>query len=363
MWKLGTGSVPTRRWRGRENAGRRQLFEEAFVGSLDAGLLASPRPPKNAPTPALADGPRGPRLALLAVPPMWNHPSPRRRAAACLAAARRRYSRASPPQATAIRLKNHVASVGHGEPKEGPKPRQLLSLPPFPSRPLPAFSFNEASPSPSPSSSSLRVTAISWVKYYFHGVHSSVVQSHFNKGLVCSLPHFRSYPFFHVRRVFSFFSFLCFPWIKFASFAIFRFRWDAPTWMTHAWDRKEKENPWERYFPQCNFSLAASYSAKLHFFFFDSFVALESSLWSQISGVLCVEHYFVHVNCACGIDSFYASFEVLSTTIIQLTCRSSQMKWWKQGPDCIYLYQLPNQGSPGDSTRYLVGLSILMLMR
>ncbi|KAI6689744.1 hypothetical protein NL676_026572 [Syzygium grande] len=111
--------------------------------------LASRRPPKNAPTPALADGLRGPRLALLAVPPMWNHPSPRRRAAACLAAARRRYSRASPPQATAIRLKNHVASVGHGEPKEGPKPRQLL-----------------------------------WVKYYFHGVHNSVVQSHFNKGLV-----------------------------------------------------------------------------------------------------------------------------------------------------------------------------------
>ncbi|KAL3736980.1 hypothetical protein ACJRO7_025845 [Eucalyptus globulus] len=119
---------------------------------------------------------------------MWNHSSPRRLAAACAAAAaaaaRRRYSRASPPQATAIRVKNHIASVGDGEPKEGPKPRQLLSLPPFPSHPLPAFSFKEASSSSSSSSSSSRVTAISWVKYYFHGVQNSVVQSHFNKGLV-----------------------------------------------------------------------------------------------------------------------------------------------------------------------------------
>ncbi|ONK68433.1 uncharacterized protein A4U43_C05F11450 [Asparagus officinalis] len=60
-------------------------------------------------------------------------------------------------------------------PKPGPKPRQLLSLPPFPSLP---------NPLPGRKLRSDRVTAISWVKHYFDDVESSVVQSHFRKGMV-----------------------------------------------------------------------------------------------------------------------------------------------------------------------------------
>ncbi|XP_031386845.1 RNA pseudouridine synthase 3, mitochondrial [Punica granatum] len=86
---------------------------------------------------------------------------------------RRHYSRLHPPPpATVIRVSNNVARLD-SSPKEGPKPRQLLSLPPFPPHPLPASS-----------SASSHVTAISWVKYYFHGAENSIIQSLFTKGLV-----------------------------------------------------------------------------------------------------------------------------------------------------------------------------------
>ncbi|XP_024031022.1 RNA pseudouridine synthase 3, mitochondrial [Morus notabilis] len=85
----------------------------------------------------------------------------------------RQYSRIRPPAAAeagpVIRVSNNVAQLGG--PKEGPKPRQLLSLPPFPGLPLPG-------------KKSERVTAITWVKYYFEEVHDNVIQSHFNKSLV-----------------------------------------------------------------------------------------------------------------------------------------------------------------------------------
>lgn len=77
-----------------------------------------------------------------------------------------------------IRVVNNIAHLG--SPKEGPKARQLLSLPPFPSDPLPARCSTKC-----PNGKQrTRVTAISWVKYYFDEVHDSVIQSHFNKGLV-----------------------------------------------------------------------------------------------------------------------------------------------------------------------------------
>ncbi|KAL8129652.1 hypothetical protein V2J09_018807 [Rumex salicifolius] len=106
----------------------------------------------------------------------------RRRSASVLHCADRYYSRISPPSPVpaepVIRVINGVAQLGI--PKEGPKPRQLLSLPPFPSYPLPGrCSTNCLDDKPS-----RHVTAISWLKYYFEHVHDSVIQSHFNKGLV-----------------------------------------------------------------------------------------------------------------------------------------------------------------------------------
>ncbi|RWW27495.1 hypothetical protein BHE74_00032527 [Ensete ventricosum] len=93
-------------------------------------------------------------------------------------------SRIAPPSpATAepiIRVSNNVARLG--EPKEGPKPRQLLSLPPFPSTgtdPLPGRKKD-----PAAGGQPRRVTAISWVKHYFADIPPEVIQSHFNKGLV-----------------------------------------------------------------------------------------------------------------------------------------------------------------------------------
>uniref|UniRef100_A0A7C9ACH2 Pseudouridine synthase RsuA/RluA-like domain-containing protein n=1 Tax=Opuntia streptacantha TaxID=393608 RepID=A0A7C9ACH2_OPUST len=94
----------------------------------------------------------------------------------------RHYSRISRPRPAepekVIRVVNNIAHLGG--PKEGPKPRQLLSLPPFPSHPLPARCLTKC---PNEKKST-RVTAISWVKYYFDEVHDTVIQSHFNKGLV-----------------------------------------------------------------------------------------------------------------------------------------------------------------------------------
>ncbi|XP_022997125.1 RNA pseudouridine synthase 3, mitochondrial [Cucurbita maxima] len=94
--------------------------------------------------------------------------------------AARYYSRISPPPPAyarpVIRVSNNVAQLG--SPKEGSKPRQLLSLPPFPGYPLPRknqIGF---------SGESTHVTAITWVKHYFDEIHDSVIQSHFRKGLV-----------------------------------------------------------------------------------------------------------------------------------------------------------------------------------
>lgn len=88
----------------------------------------------------------------------------------------RHFSRVSPPPPdcgeSVIRVSNNITHLG--PPKAGYKPRQLLSLPPFPSHPLPGKNV-------SPNS---HTTAISWMKYYFADVAGSVIQSHFNKGLV-----------------------------------------------------------------------------------------------------------------------------------------------------------------------------------
>ncbi|KAK1275908.1 hypothetical protein QJS04_geneDACA004131 [Acorus gramineus] len=83
----------------------------------------------------------------------------------------RRLSRVSPPRPTqVIRITNNITHLG--EPKEGPQPKQLLSLPAFPNDPksLPGL----------PS----RVTALRWGKHYFADVPPFVVHNHFHKGLV-----------------------------------------------------------------------------------------------------------------------------------------------------------------------------------
>ncbi|KAI4353054.1 hypothetical protein L6164_002032 [Bauhinia variegata] len=92
----------------------------------------------------------------------------------------RHYSRISPPRPVTvkpvIRVSNNIAYLD--APNRGPKPRQLLSLPPFPSHPLPAKKSVSIPGQPA------RVTAISWVKYYFSEMWDSVIQSHFREGLV-----------------------------------------------------------------------------------------------------------------------------------------------------------------------------------
>ncbi|KAF7801407.1 RNA pseudouridine synthase 3, mitochondrial isoform X1 [Senna tora] len=92
----------------------------------------------------------------------------------------RRYSRIRPPRPVTvqpvIRVSNNIARLD--APKEGPKPRQLLSLPPFPGYPLPGKN------SISVPGQAVHVTAISWVKYYFKGMWGSVIESHFREGLV-----------------------------------------------------------------------------------------------------------------------------------------------------------------------------------
>ncbi|KAK3219054.1 hypothetical protein Dsin_013024 [Dipteronia sinensis] len=84
----------------------------------------------------------------------------------------RHYSRVRPPRPAVIRVSNNVAHLG--PPKLGPKPRQLLSLPPFPGHQLPGKNWGKPG----------HVTAVSWIKYYFDEVEDSVIQSHFNKDLV-----------------------------------------------------------------------------------------------------------------------------------------------------------------------------------
>lgn len=80
----------------------------------------------------------------------------------------------SPPTASApvIRVSNNIVYLG--PPKEGPKPLQLLSLPPFPGHPLPGRN----------STSAAYVTAISWLRYYFNEILPLQIQKHFHEGLV-----------------------------------------------------------------------------------------------------------------------------------------------------------------------------------
>ncbi|KAG2390262.1 RNA pseudouridine synthase [Vigna angularis] len=92
----------------------------------------------------------------------------------------RHYSRIQPPRPVSvkpvIRVSNNIARLD--APKKGPKPRQLLSLPPFPGHPLPAKSSNSG-----PGQRDY-VTAVNWIKYYFKGIWGSVIESHFREGLV-----------------------------------------------------------------------------------------------------------------------------------------------------------------------------------
>ncbi|CAJ2666736.1 RNA pseudouridine synthase 3, mitochondrial-like [Trifolium pratense] len=92
----------------------------------------------------------------------------------------RYYSRIRPPRSVSvdkvIRVSNNIARLD--VPKEGPKPRQLLSLPPFPCHPLPGKNTISVH------GESDRVTAVNWIKYYFKGASGSVIESHFREGLV-----------------------------------------------------------------------------------------------------------------------------------------------------------------------------------
>lgn len=104
----------------------------------------------------------------------------------CLLFLVRRYSRSVGRSALAnrcqpgIRVSNNIAHLGRQ--KEGAKPSQLLSLPPFPGHPLPG----KKAPT-GPDQPSCHVTAISWIKYYFDEIPGSLIQSHFTKGLVSIL--------------------------------------------------------------------------------------------------------------------------------------------------------------------------------
>lgn len=103
----------------------------------------------------------------------------------------RHYSRIRPPKPVSvekvIRVSNNIARLD--VPKEGPKPRQLLSLPPFPCHPLPGKNSTSA-----PGKRD-HVTAVNWIKYYFKGTSGSVIESHFREGLV-SIYYFSVSAFF-----------------------------------------------------------------------------------------------------------------------------------------------------------------------
>ncbi|KAH6820019.1 Pseudouridine synthase family protein [Perilla frutescens var. hirtella] len=86
---------------------------------------------------------------------------------------RRRKIHPPPPASSpVIRVSNHIVQLGRQ--KEDPKPRQLLSLPPFPGHLLPGRNATSAA----------YVTAISWLRYYFSDIPPRVIQKHFNEGLV-----------------------------------------------------------------------------------------------------------------------------------------------------------------------------------
>ncbi|RLM73374.1 hypothetical protein C2845_PM15G17930 [Panicum miliaceum] len=96
-------------------------------------------------------------------------------------AALRWLSRLAPPapapaEPVVVRVdSSNVARLG--APKPGLRPRQLLSLPPFPAG---------ADPLPGRKVAPRRVTAVSWVKHYFADVPQEAVQAHFNRRMVFS---------------------------------------------------------------------------------------------------------------------------------------------------------------------------------
>ncbi|KAK7377021.1 hypothetical protein VNO80_02441 [Phaseolus coccineus] len=118
----------------------------------------------------------GPKLSI----EMLNHVRNNNNSCSWLLFVVRHYSRIQPPRPVSvepvIRVSNNIARLD--APKDGPKPRQLLSLPPFPGHPLPAKSSN------SDPGQRDYVTAVNWIKYYFKGTWGSVIESHFREGLV-----------------------------------------------------------------------------------------------------------------------------------------------------------------------------------
>ncbi|CAN6452642.1 unnamed protein product [Victoria cruziana] len=101
----------------------------------------------------------------------------------------RRYSKARacppPPARVVLRVVNNVAKL---EPaRTRPKARQLFALPPFPGVPsrLPGRRVPPvAEGQDGGATSSLRVTAITWLRYYLKDVPPKVIRRHFNKGQV-----------------------------------------------------------------------------------------------------------------------------------------------------------------------------------
>ena len=91
----------------------------------------------------------------------------------------RRLSRLAPPAPAAadpVVVRVGASNVARlGAPKPGPRPRQLLSLPPFPAGP---------DPLPGRKAAPRRVMAVSWVKHYFADVPQEAVQAHFNRRMV-----------------------------------------------------------------------------------------------------------------------------------------------------------------------------------
>ncbi|XP_027330917.1 RNA pseudouridine synthase 3, mitochondrial isoform X1 [Abrus precatorius] len=92
----------------------------------------------------------------------------------------RHFSRIRPPRPVSvkpvIRVSNNISRLD--APKEGPKPRQQLSLPPFPGHPLPGKNLV------SYPGQHDHITAVNWIKYYFKVAWGSVIESHFREGLV-----------------------------------------------------------------------------------------------------------------------------------------------------------------------------------
>ncbi|RZB58276.1 RNA pseudouridine synthase 3, mitochondrial [Glycine soja] len=171
------------------------LWASGLAGSLPYGFLAGPnrlwlRGGGLAHLTALAmksfmfflfffSGSRTFAFLLIVAVNMLNHVSNNNSCSWLLFVARH-YSRIQPPRPVSVEpvisVSNNIARLD--APKEGPKPRQLLSLPPFPGHPLPDKS------SISGSRQRDYVTAVNWIKYYFKGTWGSVIESHFREGLV-----------------------------------------------------------------------------------------------------------------------------------------------------------------------------------